>query len=66
MLIEMHCHTAEHSSCSSVSAVELVRQVFGKGLQAIVLTDHHYLWAVHELELLREAAGVPPPSRRDG
>jgi predicted metal-dependent phosphoesterase TrpH/thiamine kinase-like enzyme len=59
MLIEMHCHTAEHSACSSVSAVDLVRQVFGKGLQAIVLTDHHYLWPVHELEALREAAAVP-------
>ena len=59
MLIEMHCHTAEHSRCSSVSAVDLVRQVFGKGLQAIVLTDHHYLWPEHELAALREAASVP-------
>jgi predicted metal-dependent phosphoesterase TrpH/aminoglycoside phosphotransferase (APT) family kinase protein len=59
MLIEMHCHTAEHSPCSSLSAVDLVRQVFGKGLQAIVLTDHHYLWSSHELQALREAAGVP-------
>jgi len=59
MLIEMHCHTAEHSPCSSVSAVDLVRQVFGKGLQAIVLTDHHYLWPEHELAALREEAGVP-------
>lgn len=59
MLIEMHCHTAEHSACSSVTAVELVRQVFAKGLQAIVLTDHHYYWPEHELELLRKAAGVP-------
>src|SRR6185369_12768638 len=59
MLIEMHCHTAEHSPCSSVSAVDLVRQVFGKGLQAIVLTDHHYLWPADELAALREEAGVP-------
>lgn len=59
MLIEMHCHTAEHSACSSISAADLVRQVFGKGLQAIVLTDHHYLWPDYELESLREAAGVP-------
>jgi 3',5'-nucleoside bisphosphate phosphatase len=59
MLIEMHCHTAEHSSCSSIPAVDLVRQVFGKGLQAIVLTDHHYLWPDRELAALRKAAGVP-------
>jgi hypothetical protein len=59
MLIEMHCHTAEHSSCSSVAAVELVLQVHAKGLQGIVLTDHHYLWGAEELAELRVSAGVP-------
>lgn len=59
MLIEMHSHTAEHSSCSSVSAVELVRRVFAKGLQGIVLTDHHHLWAMEDLASLRRAAEVP-------
>jgi len=59
MLIEMHCHTAEHSPCSSVTAVELVCQVFAKGLQGIVLTDHHYLWPVAEMQDLRVKAGVP-------
>ncbi|HEY5975633.1 MAG TPA: phosphotransferase [Geobacteraceae bacterium] len=59
MLIEMHCHTAEHSPCSGVAAVELVRQVFAKGLQGIVLTDHHHLWSAEELRTLRHRAGVP-------
>ncbi len=59
MLIEMHCHTAEHSACSSVTAMELVRQVFAKGLQGIVLTDHHYLWSEVELQELRLQTGVP-------
>src|SRR6266568_9200635 len=59
MLIEMHCHTAEHSNCRAVPAVELVRQVFAKGLQGIVLTDHHYLWPDEELRELRWAAAVP-------
>ncbi len=59
MLIEMHCHTAEHSSCSAIPAVELVRQVLARGLQGIVLTDHHYLWSRDELEALRQEAGVP-------
>lgn len=59
MLMEMHCHTAEHSRCSSVSAVELVRQVHAKGLQGLVLTDHHYLWPAAELRTLRDQAGVP-------
>ena len=59
MLVEMHSHTAERSPCSSVSAVELVRQVSVKGLQGIVLTDHHYLWSADELKTLRHAAEVP-------
>jgi hypothetical protein len=59
MLIEMHCHTAEHSPCSGVPAVELVRQVCAKGLQGIVFTDHHYLWSEQELARLRRSAGVP-------
>lgn len=59
MLLEMHCHTREHSPCSRVSAVELVQRVYAKGLQGIVLTDHHYLWAEAELQNLRRAAKVP-------
>jgi len=59
MLIEMHCHTAEHSSCSSIPATQLVRQVLARGLQGIVLTDHHYLWSRDELDSLRKEAGVP-------
>lgn len=59
MLLEMHCHSAEHSACSSIAAVELVRQAHAKGLQGIVLTDHHYLWPAGELQALRHLAGVP-------
>jgi 3',5'-nucleoside bisphosphate phosphatase len=59
MLMEMHCHTAEHSSCSSVSAVELVQQVYAKRLQGLVLTDHHYVWPDADLAELRRQAGVP-------
>lgn len=59
MLIEMHAHTKEHSSCSRVSAEDLVKQVFAKGLQGIVFTDHHHLWDEHELHRVRRAAKVP-------
>lgn len=59
MLLEMHCHSKEQSRCSRVSAVELVRRVFAKGLQGIVLTDHHYLWSERELRDLRRAAKMP-------
>jgi aminoglycoside phosphotransferase (APT) family kinase protein/predicted metal-dependent phosphoesterase TrpH len=59
MLLEMHCHTREHSSCSQVAAVDLVRRACALGLQGIVLTDHHYLWAAGELQSLKELAEVP-------
>jgi predicted metal-dependent phosphoesterase TrpH len=59
MLIEMHCHTAEYSPCSEVSAVDLVRQVHARGLAGAVFTDHHYLWSVQELSAVRRAARLP-------
>lgn len=59
MLLEMHAHTAEHSACSRVAGKDLIRQVFVRGLQGIVLTDHHYLWPQQELRDLRHAAEVP-------
>jgi len=58
MLLEMHCHTAEKSSCSSVPVVELIRRVQARGLQGIVLTDHHALWSDQELTDIRHQAGV--------
>ena len=59
MLLELHCHTAEHSRCSVIGAVDLIRQVHAKGLQGLVFTDHHYLWPDHELGEVRRVAGVP-------
>ena len=59
MLLEMHSHTSEFSSCSNVTAVELVRQVFSLGLQGIVITDHHHLWIPEDLQALRRAAEIP-------
>lgn len=59
MLLEMHCHTAEKSNCSSVPVVELIRRVQARGLQGIVLTDHHAIWTDEELNTVRHQAGVP-------
>jgi 3',5'-nucleoside bisphosphate phosphatase len=59
MVLEMHSHTAEFSSCSHVAAVDLVRRACELGLQGIVLTDHHHLWPVEELLRLRRLAAVP-------
>ena len=59
MIVEMHCHTSEHSACSRVSAVDMVKKALLVGIQAIVLTDHHYKWDEEELAMLRKKAGVP-------
>jgi predicted metal-dependent phosphoesterase TrpH len=59
MLLEIHCHTVEHSPCSHVSAVELINRVYAKGLQGVVFTDHHFLWPAEELQEVRHEAGVP-------
>lgn len=59
MIMEMHAHTAEHSACSFVNAVDLVRKALSKELQGIVLTDHHYLWPDEEIIRLRQQAGLP-------
>ncbi len=59
MIIEMHCHTSEHSACSQVSAADMVKKAVQVGIQALVITDHHYQWDEEELEVLRKTAGVP-------
>ncbi|MCL5281383.1 MAG: phosphotransferase [Planctomycetes bacterium] len=59
MIVETHCHTSEHSSCSHVAAVDLVRRLCEAGVQIIVLTDHHYQWSEEELAGLRRRAQLP-------
>ena len=59
MILEMHCHTVEHSKCSYVEAADLVQQNFDNGLQGTVLTDHHYLWTSKEILELRKKVAVP-------
>ncbi len=59
MILEMHCHTSEHSPCSHVSAAEVVQRNFDIGLQGTVLTDHHYLWPPGEIKELRQRLKVP-------
>lgn len=59
MLLEMHAHTREHSSCSRIGAEALVKAVIAKGLDGLLLTDHHYQWSGEEVEELRRAAGAP-------
>jgi predicted metal-dependent phosphoesterase TrpH len=59
MLLELHSHSSEHSSCSNITAVDLVRLVKGAGINGIVITDHHYLWPEEQLATLRAESGLP-------
>ncbi len=58
MILEMHCHTYPKSACSSLSPEELLRRAVRKGLDGVVITEHHYLWLPHELEALRHDACI--------
>jgi hypothetical protein len=59
MLLEMHCHTAEHSPCSTVGAAALVTHLYRKGLQGLIITDHHFLWPDEALRTVKRETGVP-------
>jgi len=59
MIVETHCHTSEHSSCSHVAAADLVRRACEVGIETIVLTDHHYQWGEDELADLHRRADLP-------
>ncbi len=59
MILEMHCHTAEHSGCSQVSAAKVAQKNFDIGLQGTIFTDHHYLWPPEALRELRSKLAVP-------
>ncbi len=59
MLLELHCHTAEHSPCSTVRAVDHVHQALDHGMDGLVLTDHHHLWGDRDLEELRLRSAAP-------
>lgn len=59
MIVEMHCHTSEHSNCSHVPVLHLLRRGVQVGLQMMILTDHHYLWDFEALQSLRPQAPLP-------
>lgn len=59
VILEIHCHTSEKSTCSSVGVRDLVTRAFEVGLDGIILTDHHYLWSAEELQDIKAQSGVP-------
>jgi predicted metal-dependent phosphoesterase TrpH len=57
VLIDLHCHTAPRSTCSSLRPEELADAARAAGLDAICLTEHDAFWPESELEDLRRRTG---------
>ena len=59
MILEIHAHTSRYSKCSTAGPVQTVRHAFRKGMQGIILTEHHFLWPREDIDLLRIQSEVP-------
>jgi predicted metal-dependent phosphoesterase TrpH len=58
MLIDLHTHTYPCSPCSTVSAEALIVAAMRCGVDAICVTDHHFIWGAQEAQALaRERYG---------
>lgn len=58
-LVDIHCHTREHSYDGKASAIEVVTGLLRCGFAGVIFTDHNYVWPPDELEELRAHAGLP-------
>lgn len=59
LLLDTHLHTSRHSSCSRIDEKRLLQQAVKRGLDGLVLTEHHYQWPESELQQLLDESGVP-------
>ena len=57
MLIELPCHTAPRSGCSSLTPERLVHLARERGLDAVCLTEHDVAWPEAEVASLRDRTG---------
>ena len=57
--IDLHCHTRRHSGCSAIDEYQLIDRAVERGLDGLVITEHHYQWGEAELDELREKAKAP-------
>lgn len=53
MKVDIHVHTNKHSNCGVSSPEEMVQAAIACGLDAIVLTEHDYMWRPQELASLQ-------------
>jgi predicted metal-dependent phosphoesterase TrpH len=56
---DIHLHTRRHSGCSQIDEYALIPRAVRRGLDGLVITEHHYQWREAELEELRQAADAP-------
>lgn len=54
MRIDCHTHTEHHSACSLLAPEDLCALAVQRGLDAVVITEHHYQWPEFELAPLAE------------
>ncbi|NPV06720.1 MAG: hypothetical protein HPY83_02000 [Anaerolineae bacterium] len=55
MLVDIHVHTTRHSSCARSSPDEMMEAAEAAGLDAVVITEHHFAWEEAELDALRRS-----------
>ena len=58
MRIDLHCHTSRYSSCSSLTAEELIRLAAAAGLDGVCLTEHDRLWPRDDVRRLSAESGL--------
>jgi predicted metal-dependent phosphoesterase TrpH len=58
MRIDLHCHTARYSTCSSVSPETLLSAARAAGLDGVCVTEHDQIWPRAELQRLADQFGI--------
>lgn len=53
MRVDIHVHTSRHSNCGVSSPEEMIQAAIASGLDALVFTEHDYMWTQEELSSLQ-------------
>ncbi|MBI2424676.1 MAG: PHP domain-containing protein [Candidatus Hydrogenedentes bacterium] len=58
-VLDLHLHTQRHSRCSRINELRLIDRAIQRGLDGLVITEHHYQWPQAELDELLAQANAP-------